>query len=152
MLCSVCSPRTQPTGAPHLPITSRLSTTGVLDEALVAIVWNELIERFGSQKVASSQQLLKLRYFPTLKSPILSEQLYGFADLCYITASLSPHCPDLRVLDFAVGLIDLVRKLPTFVQHLWDKLQFEYASFHHQEHPPFVLFAQFLHEQAAREA
>ena len=43
------------TGAPHLLITSRLSTTGVVDEALVTIVWNELIERFGSQKVASSQ-------------------------------------------------------------------------------------------------
>ena len=56
------------------------------------------------------------------------------------------------MLDFAVGLTDLVRKLPTFVQHRWDKLQFEYACFHHQEHPPFIIFTQFLPEQAAQEA
>ena len=91
-------------------ILTRKSTTGVVDSATVAGVWSELIRRYGTQQLAFNQQLAKMKAFPPVKAPNISDQLYQFADMCYETSTLIPLCPDLRILDFAVGLSELVHK------------------------------------------
>ena len=78
-------------GAPHAMILTRMSTTGVVDSTTVASVWSELIRRYGSQQLAFNQQLAKIKSFPPLKAPNISDQLYEFADLCYVTCTLFPH-------------------------------------------------------------
>ena len=106
-------------GAPHALVHSRMATTGIVDHHLVEAVWMELIERYGSQQLAFNQQLAKLQPFPAVKAPHIADQLYQFADLCFVTSTLMPLCPDLHVLDFTIGLADLVHKLPTFLQNRW---------------------------------
>ena len=143
---------TNTAGAPHDLVTSRTSTAGVVDYTTVESLWLELIERYGSQQLAFNQQMIKLNTFPAIKAPKIAEQLYSLGDLCHVTSTLIPLCPDLHVLDFAVGLTDLVRKLPQHLQHRWEKVQFEYSHLNQRRHPPFVIFAQYLREQAQREA
>lgn len=139
-------------GAPHNMIVTRISAVGSIDSATVSVVWSELVRRYGSQQLAYNQQLSKLKSFPAIQAPNVSAQLYEFSDLCYVTSTLVPLCPDLHVLDFAVGLSELVHKLPTFLQHRWEKVQYEFSLMNERSHPPFSVFAQFLQEQAQREA
>ena len=73
--------------------------------------------------------MIKLNTFPAIKAPKIAEQLYSLGDLCHVTSTLIKLCPDLHVLDFAVGLTDLVRKLPQHLQHRWEMVQIFYLVF-----------------------
>ena len=129
-----------------------MSTTGLVDTATVDTIWSELIKCYGSQHLTFTQQLSKLKGFPVVWAPNVADQLYAFSDLCYMTATLTSLCQDLKVLDLSVDLTKLVHKLPIFIQHQWEKLQYKYSSYNNRAHPPFSVFTQFLQEQAQREA
>ena len=81
---------TNTNGASHAMILTRMSITGVVDSTTVAGVWSELIRRYGSQQLAFNQQLAKMKAFPPVKAPNISDQLSVFADLCYVTSTLVP--------------------------------------------------------------
>lgn len=131
---------TNTAGTPHNLVLTRMTTTRVFDQTAVETVWLELIERYSSQQLAFNQQISKLRAFAPIKAPKIADELYEFSDLCYVTSTLIPLCPDLRVVDFAIGIADLVRKLPQYLQHRREKFQFDYSLAHQRVHPPFIMF------------
>lgn len=114
------------------------------------LIWERLDERYGAPENIYHATAKKLECFPKI-SPKDYEKLYELSD---IISEIEGHKKDPRLavtlayFDSAVGVNQIVSKLPYNLQEKWTTHAANYKRQHYVPFPPFNIFAQFIREQS----
>lgn len=114
----------------------------------VAIVWQKLGQRFGSNAVITEVHLNKLRDFPEIGFRD-NKQLQELGDLLLELqcAKADGGYKGLKILDEPVYIKPVIAKLPGDIQSRWQRHAFRYKKQHAGvDYPPFSEFATFIQE------
>ena len=114
----------------------------------VAILWQKLSQRFGSNAVITEVHLNKLRDFPKIGFRD-NKKLQEFGDLLLERqcAKADGGYKGLKILDETVYIKPVIAKLPGDIQSRWQKHAFSYKKQHAGvNYPPFFEFATFIQE------
>ena len=138
-------------GEPLRLITTLSAAVSVDPERQYTSIVTELRRRFGSSYQVGRSLYDRLMRVPEIRGQdsdgSVALRLRELGDHCFVICQAIPTTPDLRVLDHAMGLEPVKKKLPSFVVSAWRKKRAKYLE-QNSSHPPFDYFTTFLRDLA----
>ena len=136
-------------GEPHNLIKNMSAIVGSNPSQQLEDIKSELHRRFGSSQRVAQSLYEQLIHTPDVRGSegdsTTAIKLRQFSDACRLVRYHMEAAPDLQILNFAIGLDPIRRKLPHFVNNAWRKRKTTYEN-EHSCHPNFIYFCEFLNE------
>ena len=133
-------------GKPHNLIKDFLSAGCQHPNVTLDNIMRALRIEYGATLRVSTELLKKLESFTPIKL-VTDEKLKEFARLCKIIESNISQCPELQILNIALGSRMVIAKLPEPLRNMWRTTGHAFEKIH-GFHPPFSEFVKFLQEKA----
>ena len=114
-------------------------------------IWEELELRFGATEFIAEDIGNELKEFPVIQDARDGNAMLKLYDLCKRIWMNMRKCPELQRFNLSTGTVPVREKLPTMLQDEWAKVGMAYKK-DKRCHPPFKVFADFLHAEARARA
>ena len=113
---------------PRKIVDNLIASAGNEPRLTLSMIWDTLINRFGSSHKVADDLLMRISAFPAIKTVKQVSALEDLLDLCRIVEANIPHCRELYQMNLSCGMKRVWEKLPDFLQQRWRKAWHTYET------------------------